>query len=102
MSITVETRGEAGLVSLAGKYTFECHREFKAATDLLLADGALKSIHLDLAAVDQMDASCLGMLLILREKAEARGLELRIVALSSGARTLLESVGFVTLFRIAK
>jgi anti-anti-sigma factor len=102
MSVTAETRGETGLVTLTGKFTFECHLEVKAATDPLLADPAVKRIHLDLAGVDHMDASCLGMLLILREKAEAKGQELALLALSPTAKRLLESAQFMSLFRIAK
>lgn len=102
MSISVETRGETGRVILEGVLSFECHAAFRAATGPLLADPGLRRIRLDLAGVERMDASCLGMLLLLREKADARGLELEVATLSEGARSLLESAGFAGLFRIAK
>jgi len=102
MTVTAETRGDTGLVVLTGRFTFECHKAFKAATEPFLSDPAILNIHLDLAGLELMDASSLGMLLVLREKAEANNKFLVLVDLAPCAAVLLETVQFGKLFRIGK
>ena len=102
MTVSVHTSGDTGVVALDGRFTFETHRAFKAATDPLLADPAIRAIHVDLSGLVDMDASSLGMLLVLREKTEAHGKDLQLVKLAPCAAVLMESLQFGKLFKIVK
>ncbi len=102
MEARVERVDEVARVAFAGRLTFGALGAFRKATEPLLEDPGVAVIHLDLGGVSHMDASSLGMLLVLREKAEARGRELEISALAPCASVLLESVHFQRLFRIVK
>jgi len=102
MSIHAATDGETGRVTLAGRFTFENLLAFKAATEPLLADPAVRIIELDLAGIDAMAPSSLGMLLVLREKAEMMGKAVRLVKPAPCVQILLEGVQFGRLFDIHK
>jgi len=102
MRTHVEVEEGIGRVALSGHFTFAALKVFREATDPLLADPAVTALHLDLGGVGHMEASSLGMLLVLREKAAASGKGLEISALSPSAALLLESVHFEHLFRIVK
>jgi len=58
-------------LSLSGRFDFNVHREFKEAYMAVLNDSVALAIEIDLAAVDYLDSSALGMLLMLRERAQA-------------------------------
>jgi anti-anti-sigma factor len=100
MTITSDHLGTTGVVTLAGRFTFECHGEFRSATDPFLADPAITEIRVRMAGLDYMDASSLGMLLVLREKAELKGKNVVLVDPAPCARTVLESVQFGKLFKM--
>jgi anti-anti-sigma factor len=102
MKAAVQIQNDTGIVTLGGRFTFEGLQVFKGVTEPLLEDSAVRTIHLDLGTLEHMDASSLGMLLVLREKAEMRGKLLVLVALAPCASVLLESVHFGKLFRIGK
>lgn len=102
MIVSTQISGDIGQVSLAGRFTFECHRAFKEATDPFLEDSTVLNIHLNLAPVEDMDASSLGMLLVLREKAELKGKNLTLLNPAPCAIAIIESLHFEKLFTIAK
>lgn len=89
-----------GTVFLEGRFTFERHQSFKAATGLLLETEGLRELHLDLASVDYMDSSALGMVLLLRERAEAAGASVVLAHPSPSVQAVLQVVQFGKLFRI--
>lgn len=101
LSLTTETHGTTGRVTLAGRFTFECHKDFKKATDPLLADPALDEIHVHLGGLTHMDASSLGMLLVLREKAALADKSVVLLNPAPCAQSVLETVRFGKVFRIA-
>lgn len=102
LNLTSEIHGTTGLVTLAGKFTFECHRDFKKATDPLLADPDLDEIHVHLGGLTQMDASSLGMLLVLREKAALKDKAVVLLNPAPCAQKVLETLRFGKVFRIGK
>lgn len=102
MTFTVRQDGDTGTVTLVGRFTFQSHKSFKAATDPLLEAGDILNIHLDLAGLEDMDASSLGMLLVLREKAGLRGKTVVLLAPAPCAQAVLEAAQFGKVFRIGK
>jgi anti-anti-sigma factor len=100
MNFSAQLQGATGMVLLEGRFTFECHQAFKNVTDPLLDNPALAEIRLDLAGVSYMDSSSLGMLLVLREKAEAKGRVIVLVRPSPSVITILKVVQFGKIFQI--
>jgi len=100
MNFNAQIQGTKGVVLMDGKFTFECHEAFKAATDPLLDAPGLAMIHLDLSGVSYMDSSSLGMLLVLREKAETRGQTIALVKPAPCVITILKVVQFGKIFQI--
>ena len=84
--------GSSGLVILTGQFTFEAHRGLKDAFQAMLDNPAVLKIALDLAQVTYMDSSSLGILLLLKEKAEAKA---RKVVLRNPNATVLKTLQVV-------
>lgn len=100
MQISTRQEGSTITVSMDGSFTFEAHGPFKEATRLALETPELQAIHLDLAALSYMDSSSLGMLLLLREKAEAKGVHVVLLRPSPNVMAILRVVQFGRLFEI--
>lgn len=84
--------GNHGLVILTGPFTFEAHRDLKDAFQAMVENPAVLRISLDLAQVTYMDSSSLGILLLLKEKAEAKA---RKVVLRNPNATVLKTLQVV-------
>lgn len=101
MNFSTHTEGQTGVIKLEGRFTFEAHQEFKAASTPMLAQSLL-AIHLDLSGVAYMDSSSLGMLLLLREKAEAKGIKVVLLRPSPSVLAIIKVVQFGKLFEIVE
>jgi anti-anti-sigma factor len=77
----IETRqaGSCAILVLAGRLDFRAHRAFKAAYEPQLACPTLRELRIDLAGVDLLDSSALGVLLILRERGLAANKRVSLV-----------------------
>lgn len=95
----VKESGRADL-KLSGRFDFNAHREFRGAYEPVMADPEVRSLNIDLAAVDYLDSSALGMLLMLRDKAGAANKALALVNVCGAVRQVLEIANFGKLFRI--
>jgi anti-anti-sigma factor len=100
MKFTSQIQDQTGIVKLEGRFTFETHPEFKSCTQNMLENKGLKELVLDMEGVHDMDASSLGMILLLRENTEERGLRLTLKRPSQPVRRLLERVQFEKIFPI--
>lgn len=101
MQITGKVDGLKGVVSLSGRFDFNRHREFRGACDPLLENPALTVVQVDLGQVDYMDSSALGMLLMLRDKANAAKKTVELVNVRGSVKQVLEIANFSKLFVIA-
>jgi len=99
MTFTIQTDPQHGLLRLEGTFTFDGHAAFKAATTEAL-DAGHPAIALDLSGVSYMDSASLGMLLLLREKAQAKGVKVVLSRPSPTVLTILRVVQFGKLFDI--
>jgi len=100
MTFAIRNDPQPGLLHLEGTFTFDGHATFRDATALLLEAGGFPAIILDLSGVAYMDSAALGMLLLLREKAAAKGLKVALRRPSLPVAGILKVVQFGKLFDI--
>jgi anti-anti-sigma factor len=100
MTLLIHTDAQPGVLRMEGTFTFEAHSAFKTATSGLLETPGLPAIILDLSAVTYMDSAALGMLLLIRERAEAKGQKVILSRPSPTVMTILQVVQFGKLFEI--
>lgn len=72
MEINVTQAENGTRITLNGRFDFQAHQPFRRAMDGLLHSGKTK-ITVDLSAVNFIDSSALGMLLLARETFEKAG-----------------------------
>ena len=92
--------GECRL-SFTGKFTFSDHARFRIMLDSVKKH-ALNSLHLNLRALEYMDSSALGMLLILKEEMDGMGVGITLAHPNESVSKLLKISGFGSLFTIDK
>ena len=90
--------GRAG-VRLQGRFDLNAHRDFREIIDKAMAATA-REIHIDMSAVDYIDSSALGMLLMLRDKAKAANREVALSNCSGAVKQVLDIANFSKLFRV--
>ncbi len=83
---------------LHGRFDFEARRDFDAAVQQALADEKSRNIQVNLAEVEYMDSSALGMLLVLRDKAMESGKKVSLGETRGIVRKILEVANFQKLF----
>jgi len=100
MTFPTTIRESLAVVFLQGRLSFRSYPDFKAATQGPLEDPAIREIHLDLAGVDHLDSSALGMILHLKQKADLQGKEIVLTRPSPAISTVLGVVNFGKFLRI--
>jgi len=88
-------------IKLSGRFDFNTHREFRGAYEPLVADGDVRSVTVDFSAVDYLDSSALGMLLMLRDKLNGVGKEVALVGVKGNVKQVLDIANFGKLFSIS-
>jgi len=101
MEIRQSKNGNQATLSLGGRFDFNVHREFKEAYMTFLNDAGIHAVDVDLAAVDYLDSSALGMLLMLRERANAAGKQISLRNPNATVVKILDIANFHKLFTIA-
>ena len=100
MNISVTKNNGDGVVHMHGRFDFNTHRAFKEACDQLLQDGEISRIDINLAGVEYLDSSALGMLLVLRERVSEKGKALTLVGPGPMVSQVLDIANFGKLFTI--
>lgn len=93
--------GSKAALTIQGRFDFSIHRDFRANYETILATSGVCELDIDLANVDYVDSSALGMLLLLREKSMARNIQMKLSNPQSSVRQVLEVANFGRLFTIA-
>lgn len=96
----VDGAGEPTLM-LRDQLTFADRDLFDAVAERLLS-GSHPAVAVDLAGLDYMDSAGLGMLLTLRDRADAARAEVRLLRPKGEVKELLALACFDTLFAIAE
>jgi HptB-dependent secretion and biofilm anti anti-sigma factor len=100
MGISVTVSGNTAVINMTGRFDFNVQRDFKSAYDPYLSNAAVGAIEVNLAGVDYLDSSALGMLLMLRERASSSSKSLKLCRPGAGVSQILEIANFSKLFNI--
>ena len=100
MYITTHTQNHQARIRLSGRFDFNSHREFKQACDGPLTELAVGEVVVDMGAVEYLDSSALGMLLILRDRGTASNKRIVIENCAGAVDEVLRIANFQKLFTI--
>ncbi|MBS4096145.1 MAG: STAS domain-containing protein [Sulfuricella sp.] len=100
MQITVHHNGNDVTIAMSGRFDFNAHREFRNSSEDALKAGATGEIMVDMDKVEYLDSSALGMLLLLREKANSSNRKLSLLNCKGIVQQVLEVANFNKLFTI--
>lgn len=87
-------------IAMTGRFDFNSHRQFREAYQQVLENPAVKEIEINLGAVDYLDSSALGMLLLLREKTAVVHKPMALTNCRGVVQQVLEVANFNKLFTI--
>ena len=101
MSIRVDVDSDNSEANFAinGRFDFEMHQEFRNA--IRQAGTGLARYVIDMGAVEDMDSSALGMLLLLRENAGGDNANVQLVRCRPDIIDILKMANFQTIFDIS-
>jgi anti-anti-sigma factor len=92
---------ERAVVKLTGRFDFSAHRDFRESCNTCLDAGQIREIEVNLGEVNYLDSSALGMLLMLKERADATGKRVLLSDCRSTVRQVLDIANFGQIFSIA-
>ena len=95
-----QVNGETAKIILNGRFDFASHRDFRETYEAILNMEGIKDITVDLSAVEYIDSSALGMLLLLRERALAHNISVTLANGRGPVKQVLEVANFSRLFEI--
>ena len=100
MHASVESEPGRARIRLNGRFDFSAHRVFRESYSPSLDAGGVSELEIDLGHVDYVDSSALGMLLMLREKAQAANKTVVLSNCRGPVRQVLDIANFGKLFQI--
>jgi anti-anti-sigma factor len=100
MQANVSTSNGEARIKLSGRFDFNSHREFRAAYEPILENADVRTLVVDLAGVDYLDSSALGMLLMVRDKAGSASKAILLANAQSGVKQVLNIANFSKLFKM--
>lgn len=98
LQLTRRCEGEKCVLVLSGRFDFSAHREFRGVTEEHIKREGPQEIEVDLGQVEYMDSSALGMLLLLKEKAEGMKKTIILANCRGTVKKVLEVANFNKLF----
>jgi anti-anti-sigma factor len=90
--------GGIAVIQLSGRFDFSAYRDFRNCYEAALAEPRLQEIRIDLELVDYLDSSALGMLLLLKDYADARGVAMALANCRGAVKETLEVASFGAMF----
>lgn len=96
----IKDAGKA-VIKLAGRFDFNTHRDFRGAYEPLITDADVRTVNVDFSAVDYLDSSALGMLLMLRDKLSGANKEVALTGVRDNVKQVLDIANFSKLFKIS-
>ena len=100
MEIRQTKGGNQATLSLSGRFDFNVHRDFKEAYMSALNDAEVQAININLAGVEYLDSSALGMLLMLRERVQTANKQISLTNPNETVTKILDIANFKKLFTI--
>lgn len=102
MEASVNVSSSVATIDIVGRFDFSAHRGFKESYDPLISNGEIATIDINLSGVDYMDSSALGMLLMLRDRAQAASKKVVLSKPNHTVSQILDIANFSKLFQINK
>jgi HptB-dependent secretion and biofilm anti anti-sigma factor len=99
-NVSSRVNDNKGILTLSGRFDFSIHRDFRSNYESILSTAGVNEIDVDLNGVDYIDSSALGMLLLLREKATGKNIQMTLLNPKDSVRQVLEVANFGRLFSI--
>ncbi len=100
LNVTVAVNEGLARISLEGRFDFNSQRAFRSSYDDPLSNHTIRAIEIDMKTVDYLDSSALGMLLLLKERAEAANKSLALANCRGTVKQVLDVANFHKLFTI--
>ena len=100
MQITTRSNETTFTLALQGRFDFHSHRDFRESYQSALEKTGTREIEVDFRDVDYLDSSALGMLLLLREKADAVGKIVILANMRGMVKQVLDVANFGKLFNM--
>jgi anti-anti-sigma factor len=100
MDINVTKIEQLAKVALNGRFDFTAHRAFRSAYEEAFGFADITEVAVDMDGVDYLDSSALGMLLIMRDKAQAAGKKIKLMNCRGTVAEVLRVANFDKLFTI--
>lgn len=100
MQVNVASANGRSVIRLQGRFDFNSHRDFRDAVDRALGTAGDTEVAVDLGGVEYLDSSALGMLLMLRDKAQGVGRAVILANCRGPVRQVLDIANFGKLFSI--
>ena len=101
MQVSTRTEGQRAVLRLSGRFEFNSHREFREAVDRIMQADGIQELMVDLMDVEYVDSSALGMLLMVRERANSAKIGLTLANPRGMVRQALDIAHFEKLFSIS-
>lgn len=101
MQVNVTKADACTTLKLSGRFDFNTHREFRSAYEPLVPDASVRRVVVDFSAVDYLDSSALGMLLMLRDKLGGANKEIMLTGVTGNVKQVLDIANFGKLFQIS-
>lgn len=102
LSIQTRITGQEATLILSGRFDFHARKQMKEAYAPVLSDPAVRSIRLDLSAVEYVDSSALGILLLLKDRVDEVNKQVLLYRPTGTVAQVLEVANFAKLFEIIK
>lgn len=101
MSVNIDIRDTSNevYIQVIGRFDFESHEDFSKALEAANSSNYSK-FTIDLGAVDDLDSSALGMLLLLRESAGGENSNISITNCRAEIREILKIANFQQMFNM--
>ncbi|MEN3808885.1 STAS domain-containing protein [Chromobacterium piscinae] len=75
MGVRLGKTADKSVIVVEGRFDFQQHEAFRACLDEALERGGGLGLEVDLSWVDYLESSALGMLLVMRDRAKALGID---------------------------
>lgn len=99
--VTVQVVGDSIVLQLQSRVNWSAQLEFRNAIGTAV-DAAANDIKVDFGAVEYIDSTVLGLLLILRAEAQARNKSVSLINCRDNVKAVLDIANFGKLFPISQ
>lgn len=101
MALSYRINDKEASISIGGHFNFSLHGAFRDACNAILGTSGVQSIEINLMDADYLDSSALGMLLVLKEQANNKGIQrLMIVNAKPTIKQILTIAKFEKFFQV--